>query len=308
MRRPLVEAHREPAARSGPASARRSPTRGVRLDAPRQPVPAGRARASCDRRGRRGPGLPRPARADGRALRARPVRAAPGARLYRSGDPPVGAPTAPSSSSAGSTTRSRSAATASSCGEVEACWRSHPGVGEAVVRGPRGAARRARRWSPTWCQRRAWPGGGRWPGPPPNRCAMAAVFDETRVRPRWPISPPTSPGGPAATRRAHPRGPDARVGGGTRSRGSARCGRGGCWRSGAAPACSCCGWRLAARATWAPTSRGPHPSLRGGLDRAAGPGPRQLRHAAPSTSAGLEGPSTSSSSTPSSSTSRASTT
>ena len=70
------------------SSACRSPTCSCYvLDAHLQPVPIGRARRALRRR--RGPGarLPRPAGADRRALRARPVRATePGARLYRTGD------------------------------------------------------------------------------------------------------------------------------------------------------------------------------------------------------------------------------
>ena len=69
-------------------------------------------RARHRRRGRR-PRLPPAARADRRALRRRSVRARP-ARSTAPATWPAGGPTARSSSSAGSTTRSRCAATASS--------------------------------------------------------------------------------------------------------------------------------------------------------------------------------------------------
>ncbi|MBC3840215.1 AMP-binding protein [Streptacidiphilus sp. 4-A2] len=55
------------------------------LDELLRPVPVG-CPASCTSAGRPGPGLPGPARADRRPLRAAPVRPHPGARLYRTGD------------------------------------------------------------------------------------------------------------------------------------------------------------------------------------------------------------------------------
>ncbi len=56
------------------------------LDARRAPGSGRRARRDVRRRRRRGARLPQPARADGRALRRRPVRPRRAARLYRTGD------------------------------------------------------------------------------------------------------------------------------------------------------------------------------------------------------------------------------
>ena len=86
-------------------SAGRSPTPGCRASDDRHWSRAGRrAGRAVHRRRRRGARLPTAARADRRALRARPFRDA-GARMYRTGDLARRRRTAGSSSSAASTTR-----------------------------------------------------------------------------------------------------------------------------------------------------------------------------------------------------------
>ena len=60
-------------------------TRGLRPGRLAAARPAGRARRAVHRRRRAGPRLPRPARADRRPVRRRPVRP-PGGRMYRTGD------------------------------------------------------------------------------------------------------------------------------------------------------------------------------------------------------------------------------
>ena len=137
-----------PRRRSGPrcAAGRRAPG-GRRPSAGRSPtprstsstrrcsrVPVGVAGRALHRRRRRGARLPEPARADRRALRARPLR--PSARrapLPHRRPGALAAPTASSSSSAASTTRSRCAASASSSARSRRRWPRHPGVQQVVV-------------------------------------------------------------------------------------------------------------------------------------------------------------------------------
>ena len=138
-------------ARAACRSAGRSPT--PQLYDPRRASAAGArsaCRASCYIGGvQRGARLPRPARADGRALRARPVRRAAGARMYRTGDLGRWRPTARSSTSAASTSRSRCAASASSSARSRPPGRrtraSRAGGGDRA----RGPARATCAWSPT---------------------------------------------------------------------------------------------------------------------------------------------------------------
>ena len=109
-------------------------TRVYVLDRRGQPVPRRRRRGAVHRRARPGARLPRPAGADGRALRPRPVRrrspgrASTGRATWRG----TGR-TAASSTWAGSTTRSRCAASASSWGRSKPRSSEHPAVRQAVV-------------------------------------------------------------------------------------------------------------------------------------------------------------------------------
>ena len=133
-----------------PADRRPRPPSARRRDL--EPVPVGVPGRSTSAARGVAPGLPGPPGADGRALRARSVRRAPGTRLYRTRRPgAASARTARSGVSwAASTTRSRSAASASSWGRSSRPWR------------------RTRRCARRWCWRRedvgpARASGGWWP-------------------------------------------------------------------------------------------------------------------------------------------------
>ena len=92
------------------------------LDGSVAPVPVGVTRRALHRRPRPGPRLPRPAGPDGRAVRPRPVRRGhPAAGSTAPATSPAGGPTARSNASAGSTIRSRSAASASSWARSRPC-------------------------------------------------------------------------------------------------------------------------------------------------------------------------------------------
>ena len=262
------------------------------------------------RRRRPGARLPGPAGPDGGALRARPVRAR---RRARACTAPAtwrgGGRTAPWSSWAGSTSRSRCAASGSSRARSRRCWRRHPAVAEAAVVVREGAAARpglvayvvargaatcrARSCGsylpsgcrPTWCRRRS--------------CRLAAL-PLTRER----------QGGPAGAGAA-----GSRAGGrGRRLRGAADAGRGAaggdlgasCWASSAsagrttsstsaATRCSPPGWcrgcggrsgwscrcgRCSRRRRWRPWRRGrggaAAPARRAAPSR-AGPAARRRR-------------------------------
>ena len=118
-----------------------------------EPVPVGRARRAVHRRRRPGARLPRPARADRRALRARPVRRRAGrAPLPHRRPRRAGCPTARSSSSAASTTRSRSAASASSWARSRPRCAAAPGACARPSSSCAGRPRASRAWSPTSSQ------------------------------------------------------------------------------------------------------------------------------------------------------------
>ena len=104
------------------------------LDAHQEPVPIG-VPASCTSAAPvwRAATCNRP-ELTAEQFRRRPLRRRAGARLYRTGDLARYLADGSSSSSGGSTTRSRSAASGSSWARSRRCWRAHPAVREAVVR------------------------------------------------------------------------------------------------------------------------------------------------------------------------------
>ena len=125
-------------------SAGRSPTPGLYvLDRGGEPVPIGRPGRAVHRRRPGRARLSQPARADRRALHRRPVRRSR-RRLYRTGDlRRAAARTATSSTWAGSTTRSRCAASASSWARSSPRCSAHHGDGAGGRDRPRPAGRAA---------------------------------------------------------------------------------------------------------------------------------------------------------------------
>ena len=128
-------------------------------------------------------------------------------------------------------------------GEIEAAPGEHPAVAGARGAGARG---RARRQAAGGLRGRGRRGARARRGA--GRGAHGEQVAEWRCSSTTPTAgadahgrrPSTSPAGTAATRASPSRGRRCASGWSTRSRGSSRCGRGGCWRSAAARACCCC--------------------------------------------------------------------
>ncbi len=142
-----------------------------------------------------GPRLPRPPRPHRRALPPRPLRPAPGARLYRTGDLARWRADGTLEFLGRPTTRSRSAASASSSARSRPPSAATRRSREARRRGSREDAAGRRGWSPTSCRPRG--------GSAPRRRASCARFLATqparahgarRVRRRWPRCPLTANG------------------------------------------------------------------------------------------------------------------
>ena len=178
------------------------------------PVPVGVPGRAVRRRRRPGPRLPRPARPDRRALRARPVRRGRRAGSTAPATSPAGGRTACSSSSAGSTTRSRSAASASSWARSRRRCSPHPAVARGRGAWPARTDRATSGWSPTWCRAaggRARPGAscarilrGRLPDymvPAGLRAARRAAAHRQRQGRPPALCPAPERGGRAGTRR-----------------------------------------------------------------------------------------------------------